>query len=141
MNFFKKDNQALEPYREYGADYALYCIDTRNRTAGIEFFFDYKKEEVTYYEKLIEEALKTAFEELDMNKIYVNVIRDDFRLFQILSKFNFITEAINREQYYDGKKHDVVFMTVLKGEWEKQGVRFRYTYDAYGIKESPRNKF
>lgn len=58
-----------------------------------------------------------------------------------LSEFNFITEAINREQYYDGKKHDVVFMTVLKGEWEKQGVRFRYTYDEYGIKELPRNIF
>ena len=134
MNFFDKENQALKPYQEYDADYVLYCIDMRNKTTGIEFFFDYGNEEATYYEKIIDEALKTAFEELDMNKVYVNVIRDNFRLFQVLSKFNFISEAINRERYYDGKKHDVVFMTVLRGEWEMQGVRFGYRYDAYNVK-------
>lgn len=39
-------------------------------------------------------------------------------------------------QYDDGRKHDVVFMTVLRGEWEKQGVRLGYGYDVYGIEPS-----
>ena len=135
MSFFDRENETLEPYREYGA-YALYRIDALNRTAGIEFFFDYGKEEAAYYGGIVEEALRTAFEGLDMHKVYVNVIRDDIHLFQVLSGFNFIMEAIHREQYDDGRKHDVVFMTVLRGEWEKQGVRLGYGYGAYGIEPS-----
>lgn len=133
MNYFDVNNEALKPYRDYKS-YVLYCIDTQNKTAGIDFFFDYTNEQIPYYEKVINDALKAAFEEYRLNKVYVNVIRDNYKLYNVLEKFNFITEAIHREHYYDGNRHDVVYMTVLRGEWERGGIRYNFKYDEYAVK-------
>lgn len=85
MNYFDVNNEALKPYRDYKS-YVLYCIDTQNKTAGIDFFFDYTNEKILYYEKVINDALKAAFEEYRLNKVYVNVIRDNYKLYNVLEK-------------------------------------------------------
>lgn len=133
MNYFDITNESLKPYIEY-ENYVLYCIDIKNKSAGIEFIFDFANEQVSYYEQIINEALKTAFEEYGLHKVYVNVVRDNFKMFYVLEKFNFITEAIHREQYYDENRHDVVYMTVLRGEWERGGIRYNFKYDEYAVK-------
>lgn len=132
MNYFDITNETLKPYREY-ENYVLYCIDTKNKSAGIEFIFDFANEQVSYYGQIINEALKTAFEEYGLQKVYVNVVRDNFKMFYILEKFNFITVAIHRGQYFDGTMHDVVYMTVLKHEWQLGGIRYNFKYDKYAI--------
>ena len=135
MNFFDKSNDAMKPFCEYDSGYILYCIDRQNKTTGIEFLFNYGNKTVSYYDKVINKALETAFCELGLNKVYVNVIRDNFSLFHILSAFNFIAESIHREQYFDENPHDIVYMTVLKGEWEKGGIQYKYSYDKYCVAE------
>ena len=140
MNYFDVNNEALKPYRDYKS-YVLYCIDTQNKTAGIDFFFDYTDEKILYYEKVINDALKAAFEEYRLNKVYVNVIRDNYKLYNVLEKLNFITEAIHREQYYDGNRHDVVYMTVLRGEWERGGIRYNFKYVVQKTCEGEANSF
>jgi RimJ/RimL family protein N-acetyltransferase len=133
LNYFDKSNDAMKPYYEYEAGYILYCIDEKNKTAGIDFIFDYSNKLVSYYSEIIDKALETAFHELGLNKIYVNVIRDNFGLFHILRAFNFITESIHREQYFDESPHDIVYMTILKGEWEKGGIKYKNNYDQYCV--------
>lgn len=140
MNYFDVNNEALKPYRDYKS-YVLYCIDTQNKTAGIDFFFDYTDEKILYYEKVINDALKAAFEEYRLNKVYVNVIRDNYKLYNVLEKLNFITEAIHREQYYDRNRHDVVYMTVLRGEWERGGIRYNFKYVVQKTCEGEANSF
>jgi RimJ/RimL family protein N-acetyltransferase len=133
MNYFHKSNQALLPYKEYDT-YTIYAIDEENRTAGIEFYFDLNRSEVLYYEDIIHAALQTAFSELHMHKIYVNVVRDNFVLYKVLHTMNFITEAIHREQYGNEEKHDVIYMSVLHNEWGDGGICPRYTYNLYATK-------
>lgn len=141
MIYFNKENDSLKPYREYSKEYTLYNIDFFNKTAGIEFYFDYSNQMVTYYQEIISEALQLVFVELEMKKIYVNVIRDNYQLLYILSKFNFISEAIHREQYFDVRPHDVVYMTVLNGEWKRGGIRYNFNYDRYDIKVTDTQTF
>lgn len=131
MNYFDKDNEAMRPYAKYDS-YVLYNIDTKNKTAGVELYFD-DVTEVESCEMLIMSALKTAFDELELNKIYVNVIRDNYGLFNVLDRFNFITESIHRGQYFDGNMHDVVYMTVMKTEWKLGGIKYNYSYGIYDI--------
>lgn len=125
----------MKPFCEYDAGYILYCIDRQNKTVGIEFLFNFENKKVAYYDKIINKALETAFCQLGLNKVYVNVIRDNFLLYHVLSSFNFITESIHREQYFDESPHDIVYMTVLKGEWEKGGIQYNYSYDKYRVVE------
>lgn len=123
MNYFDKNSEVFAPFAEYDA-YVIYSIDKANGTAGIEFLFDFSTAEISYYENIIGNALKTAFEELSLNKVYVNVIRDNYKMYDVLHRFNSITEAIHREQYRDDGKHDVVYMTALKREWEDGGISY-----------------
>ena len=133
MNYFDKNNEAMRPYIEYDDKYVLYNIDTNNRTAGLEIYFNTGVKTIEYAEKLINDALRNAFTELNLNKVYVNVIRDNYPVFDILHRFNFITEAIHRGQYFDGTIHDVVYMTALKNEWQLGGIRYNFKYDRYAI--------
>ncbi len=134
MTYFDKSNDAMKPFLEYDSGYILYCIDEKNKTAGIEFLFDNRNKDVSYYDEVINNALKTAFCERGLYKLYVNVIRDNFFLFHILSKYNFIAESIHREQYFDTEPHDIIYMTVLRGEWEKGGIQYNYNYEEYCVK-------
>lgn len=129
--YFNTKNVCLTPYIEYQSGFTLYCIDINNKTAGIEFCFNYENRSISYYKDKINESLEVAFKEHTLNKVFVNVIRDNYRLYNILRSFNFITEAIHREQYYNQKPHDVIFMTILKGEWEKAGIQYKYDYNKY----------
>lgn len=134
MNYFDKTNETMRPFAEYGDSYVLYNIDTKNRIAGIEIYFDVETETIREAGKLIHTALRTAFEEYNLNKVYVNVIRDNYLMYTILDKYNFITEAIHRNQYFAGTAHDVIYMTVLKCEWQLGGIKYNYKYDTYAIK-------
>ena len=113
MKYFDKANDAMKPFCEYDSKYILYCIDNKNRTAGIEFMFN-DNEETVLDHNIIKNALETAFLKHGLNKVYVNVIRDNYLLFHTLSDFNFIAESIHREQFFDTKPHDIVYMTVLR---------------------------
>ena len=134
MNYFDKANEVLAPYIEYD-DYVVYSIDKKNKTAGLELYFS-DTDESEAAELLIHKALRTVFAELGLNKIYMNVIRDNYPLYKILDRFNFISEAIHRCQYYNGHKyHDVVYMTVTKDEWELGGIKYGFQYENYSVKE------
>lgn len=134
MNYFDKTNEAMQPFVEYGDRYVLYNIDTKNRIAGIEIYFDVEAETIREAGELIYAVLRIVFEEHNLNKVYVNVIRDNYFMYTILDKYNFITEAIHRNQYFAGTAHDVIYMTVLKHEWQLGGIKYNYKYEEYAVK-------
>lgn len=51
----------------------------------------------------------------------------------ILNEYNFITEAIHRNQYFAETAHDVIYMTVLKHEWPLGGIKYNYKYEEYAV--------
>lgn len=131
MKYFDETNEILKPYEDYGR-YVIYSIDKKNRKAGLELNFD-ECQTIDEASALINDALATAFEKYELSKVYVNVIRDNYLMYNILSRFNFVTEAIHRGEYYDVSSHDVVYMTVMKHEWQLGGIRYNYKYDTYDV--------
>lgn len=131
MNYFDETNEALKPYAVF-ENFVLYNIDSNNMTAGLEIYID-NINKLEDAEKLIYDALSIAFDKNIMNKVYVNVIRDNYIMYELLHSFNFISEAIHRRQYYDGKFHDVVYMTVTKEEWELGGIKYMFKYNKYNV--------
>ena len=133
INYFDRTNEAMKPFIEYDGKYVLYNIDIKNRVAGIELYLDHI-ETIKEVENLLHTALTTAFDKYGLNKIYVNVIRDNYSMFAILDSFNFVTEAIHRGQYFDSTTHDVIYMTVMKNEWLLGGITLNYRYSGYAVK-------
>lgn len=133
MNYFDETNEALKPY-EIFENFVLYNIDSKNLKAGLEIHID-NISKLGDAEKLINTALTKAFCGKGLDKVYVNVIRDNYILYELLHRFNFISEAIHRRQYYDGEFHDVVCMTVTKDEWLLGGIRYMFSYNQYKTDE------
>lgn len=128
MKYFNIGNEALNPYKEYD-EFTLYCIDISNRTAGLELYLN--SWETDHIQTVVDNALRTAFEEHNLYKVYVNIIRDDYCLYETLEKLNFVFESIHRAQYFDSKYHDIVYMTVLRPEWERGGIKYSFNYHQY----------
>jgi RimJ/RimL family protein N-acetyltransferase len=60
-----------------------------------------------------------AFENLDLNKLYVNVGIDNEAAIALYKKANFVQEGIMKQHYYiEGKYIDVVTMEILRSEFD-----------------------
>lgn len=63
-------------------------------------------------------ALNFAFNELNLHKVYGNVIADNGRSIRFHNRLGFLQEGILREHYFDGDCHrDVVCFGMLCNEW------------------------
>lgn len=62
-----------------------------------------------------------GFEELNLNRLYLNVFADNVRARAAYRAAGFREEGVMREQIYkNGKYHDLINMGILRGEWEEQ---------------------
>jgi RimJ/RimL family protein N-acetyltransferase len=70
------------------------------------------------------DALRTiarfAFEEMNMNRIGLDVYAFNTRAMRAYEKAGFVEEGRRRQDLYkDGEYHDVVMMSLLREDWEK----------------------
>ncbi len=91
--------------RENG--HALYAISLRSRAQGRGFALEATKE-----------LLRIAFEELGMERVYLNVISDNYRARRLYEKAGFRYEGcFRRHLRLRGEWHDWVWYSILKDEW------------------------
>ena len=65
-------------------------------------------------------ALEYAFEELKMNRVFLRVFADNKQAVRSYEKAGFKYEGTFRDDVIiDGVPYDMVFMAILKSEWEK----------------------
>ena len=65
-------------------------------------------------------ALEYAFEELKMNRVFLRVFADNKQAVRSYEKAGFKYEGTFRDDVIiDGTPYDMVFMAILKSEWEK----------------------
>ncbi|MGI6280331.1 MAG: GNAT family N-acetyltransferase, partial [Acutalibacteraceae bacterium] len=65
--------------------------------------------------------VKYGFEELDLNRIYLRVFADNLGAIKCYKKCGFKQEGVFREDVIiDGKPYDMVFMGLLKSEWQSE---------------------
>jgi RimJ/RimL family protein N-acetyltransferase len=64
-------------------------------------------------------AISYAFRELNMYRVGLDVFSYNTRAIRAYEKAGFVREAVQRSAIYrDGQRHDVIFMSVLRPEWE-----------------------
>ena len=65
--------------------------------------------------------LQYAFEKLELNKVTLRVFAKNQRAIHCYKKVGFIEDGRFRDDVYiDGEFHDMVFMSILKKEWESR---------------------
>ena len=64
--------------------------------------------------------IKFIFEEVNMNKIKLNVFSFNSRAIACYKKVGFIEEGVlKKELYRNGKYHDIIIMSLFKDDWIK----------------------
>lgn len=72
-----------------------------------------------YAAEAIKLLLDHAFSKLNLRKIILGVISENTAAVKLYQKIGFKTEGTAREEmYYDGKYHDMIYMGILKCEYQ-----------------------
>jgi RimJ/RimL family protein N-acetyltransferase len=101
---------------------SLQCINYINRTAEIAFILGEKE----YWGKGIatdagELIIKHGFNELNLNRIYMGIIKDNTGMLKVAKKLRFTQEGIKRQALYkSGRYFDLVELGLLNEEWSKK---------------------
>jgi len=102
-------------------DIGISLIDSKNKHAEIGMAIGDKN----YWSKgygtdLVKTILKFCFEELELNKVYLDVWEENKRAIGCYLKCGFKKDGVLREHVFkDGKYHDKWIMSILKKEWKK----------------------
>jgi len=107
---------------EYLGQIDLYKIDWKNRFASLAIVIG-KKEYLGkgYGNEAIRVLLKFAFEELNLNRIELEVYEYNERAYKCYVKCGFKEEGRYRKKIYKkGKYWDSVCMSILRGEFEQE---------------------
>lgn len=68
----------------------------------------------------IKAALAYAFNDINLQKVYLRVFDHNERGIKLYKRLGFIQEGImRRDAFKDGVYHDTIFMSILKEEWQK----------------------
>jgi len=102
-------------------DIGINSIDLANKHAEIGMTIGDKN----YWNKgygtdLVKTILKFCFEELDLNKVYLDVWEENKRAIGCYTKCSFKKDGVLKEHVFrDGKYHDKWIMSIFKKEWEE----------------------
>lgn len=99
-------------------------LDWRNRSAEVGLFIGEKQFwGKGYGGDTLRLMLRYAFNQLNLNKVYLNVFSTNQRGIRCYEKIGFVHEGRMREDIYqDGQYIDVFIMSVLRSEWKDQEV-------------------
>jgi len=112
MMIKKEDNKSI-------GTIGLSNIDLKNQKAEYGILIGEKQERRRGYAAESSYALiKYAFNELNLQKIYLRVIFDNINAINLYNKIGFKKEGLFRKEIYkNGKFKDVVIMSILRDEW------------------------
>lgn len=100
----------------------LFAIDWRNRSAELGIFIGDK----AYWNRgLGTEAvgliLQHGFSTLNLHRIFLRVYSDNQRAIKLYEKNGFVHEGRQRQaEFHSGNYHDIIFMSMLRPEWEER---------------------
>lgn len=100
----------------------LHRIDSRNRHAQLGIVIGEKE----YWDKgcgtdAVRTALRYAFDELNLNRVYLRVYEYNKRAIRCYEKCGFRHEGTLRQDlFHDGRYHDTLIMGVLREEFDKR---------------------
>ena len=67
-------------------------------------------------------ALRFGFEQMNLNRIHLEVYAWNQEAMQLYQKCGFVTEGVLRQSYFaDGKFNDTVLMSILREDWRAGG--------------------
>lgn len=97
----------------------LHEIDTHIRNARLGLLiFDPMHRGHGYGREAFDLIIQHAFEDLQLNKIHLNVFADNAAGRERYQRWGFVQEGILREEYLlEGTYHDLVRMALLRREW------------------------
>ncbi len=94
-------------------------LKSRNCTIGI-MIGDKEYWGKGYGSDSLKVLIKFIFEEVNMNKIKLNVFSFNSRAIACYKKVGFVEEGIlKKELYRNGKYHDIILMSLFKEDWIK----------------------
>lgn len=100
-------------------DFTLMDIDTENHSVGFRIaLHDRTKFGKGYGSAAVREALRIAFEELDLHRVQLEVYNHNPRAIAVYEKVGFVKEGVLRDAIcLDGVYHDEIIMSVLRTEY------------------------
>lgn len=98
---------------------SLRNIDEKNKTAELQIRIGEKNFQNKGIGKLcVKNLLRFGFNDLNINRIYLNVFSTNLRAINVYKKCGFQEEGVLRESIYlNGNFIDVILMSVLKNEY------------------------
>jgi len=107
---------------EHIGNISLEDIDWKNRYATLGIVIGEKR----YWGKgygtaAVRTLLRFAFEEMNLNRVQLTVIDYNERARRCYRRCGFVEEGTARQAHHTGGRfHDLVWMSILREEWEKQ---------------------
>ena len=100
---------------------SFHNLDWRNRNAELGIFIGDKSYwDQGYGTEVMRLLLQHGFMTLNLHLIYLRVYEDNQRAIRAYEKSGFLEDGRLREMVYqDGKYLDVIFMGVLRNEWQE----------------------
>jgi hypothetical protein len=100
----------------------LQKIDKEHQTAEMVMIFgeseNYK--DSRFFREIFNVISKYVFEELDLNRLQVEVLENDLKLKKAYKRVGFVEEGLLRNKYkIKNKCDDAYVMSILKIEWER----------------------
>ena len=97
-------------------------IDNNNHNGEYGIFIGEDDARGKGYARLAtEKILKYGFEELNLHRIYLTVMKDNLPAIKTYEKCGFIQEGVLRDEYLRADGYvDIVMMAIIKDDWKKE---------------------
>lgn len=131
QNFIKKANETYQSGQEYhfaitedGQEYlgtiSLKEVDLINRNAEYAICLRKRAMGKGLAYEATRKVLEFAFDELDLNKVYLNVLSNNHNAIRLYERSGFVYEGEwNKHLYLRGQFHSLKWYGIQKEEWEK----------------------
>jgi len=108
---------------DYLGTISLKSIDNKNRCAEYAISTRKKAHGQGVAKWATSSILDKAFDELDLNRVYLNVLTDNTRANRFYTKFGFVFEGTSRQHVYiRGKFKDLNWYAMLRKEWKERSL-------------------
>ena len=82
---------------------------------------DQEDKQQGYMTEALDAVIRYGFEQMGLNRIAANIAPDNHPSLRIVEKMGFVREGYLRQHHYvDGKLHDAIAFSLLKGEWGRK---------------------
>ncbi|MBB5173151.1 GNAT family N-acetyltransferase [Texcoconibacillus texcoconensis] len=96
----------------------LYDIDHRHRNAEFAIMIDPSQQGKGYATEATRLIVEYGFNQLNLKKLYLYVIKNNEKAFHIYRKLGFQTEGELKKHFFvDGKYHDALMMGLLREDY------------------------